>query len=79
MAANRRRRNGNGVDDIAEAIHRMVNAMQPPVAAQPRTAIAPVKVPTVEDFFVTSQLSSLAKPLLMKWMHGSANVKRFSR
>jgi len=36
--------------DVAEAIHRMVNAMQPPVAAQPRTAIAPIRVPTVEDF-----------------------------
>jgi len=50
MAANRRRRNGNRADDIAEAIHRMVDAMQPPVATQPRTAIAPVRVPLVEDF-----------------------------
>ncbi|XP_027941232.1 uncharacterized protein LOC114195034 [Vigna unguiculata] len=49
MAANRRRRN-SGVDDIAEAIHRMVDAMQTLVAAQPRTTIAPVRVPTVEDF-----------------------------
>jgi len=32
MAANRRRRN-SGADDIVEAIHRMVDAMQPPVAA----------------------------------------------
>ncbi|XP_027932703.1 uncharacterized protein LOC114188303 [Vigna unguiculata] len=32
MVANRRRRSG-GADDIAEAIHRMVDAMQPPVAA----------------------------------------------
>jgi len=49
MAANRRRRSG-GADDIAEAIHRMVDAMQPPVAAQPRTATAPVRVPTMKDF-----------------------------
>ena len=49
MTANRRRRSENGVDDIAEAIHRMVDAMQPPVAVQPRIAIAPVRVPTVED------------------------------
>jgi len=49
MAANRRRRS-SGADDIAEAIHRMVDAMQPPVAAQPRTAIALVRVPIVEDF-----------------------------
>jgi len=32
MAANRRKRSGNGADDIAEAIHRMVVAMQPFVA-----------------------------------------------
>jgi len=50
MAANRRRRSGNGVDDIVEAIHRMVDAMQPPVAAHPRTTIVPIRVPTVEDF-----------------------------
>jgi len=50
MAANRRQRNGNGADDIAKAIHQMVDAMQPPVAAQPRVVIAPVKVPTMEDF-----------------------------
>jgi len=28
----------------------MVDAMQPPVAAQPRTVIATVRVPTMEDF-----------------------------
>jgi len=50
MAANRRRRNANGADDIAEAIHRMVDAMQHPIPAQPRVAIAPTRVPTVEDF-----------------------------
>jgi len=31
MAANRRR--SSGTNDIVEAIHRMVDAMQPPVAA----------------------------------------------
>jgi len=35
MAANRRTRS-SGADDIAEAIHRMLDAMQPPVEAQPR-------------------------------------------
>jgi len=50
MAANMRRRS-SGADDIAKAIHQMVeNAMQVPVAAQPRTTIAPIRVPTVEDF-----------------------------
>jgi len=47
--ANRSRRN-SGADDIVEAIHRMVDAMQTPVGAQPRATIAPVRVPTVEDF-----------------------------
>jgi len=32
MAANRRRRNGNGADDLAEAIHWMVDAIKPLVA-----------------------------------------------
>jgi len=50
MAANRRRRNANGVDDIAEGIHRMVDAMQQPIPAQPRVAITPARVPTIEDF-----------------------------
>jgi len=34
--ANRRRRNDVGADEIVQAIHRMVDVMQP-VAAQPRT------------------------------------------
>jgi len=49
MATNRRRRS-SGANDIVEAIPWMVDAMQPPIAAQPRTAIAPIRVPTVEDF-----------------------------
>ena len=49
MVANGRRRS-SGADDIAEAIHQMVDAMQTPIAAQPRTSIALVRVPTVEDF-----------------------------
>jgi len=49
MTANRSRRS-SGADDITEAIHRMVDAMQPPVAAQSRTVIAPIRVPTMEDF-----------------------------
>ena len=43
-------RRNSGADDIAEAIHRMVDAMQTSVAAQPRAAIAPFRVPTMEDF-----------------------------
>ncbi|XP_027927744.1 uncharacterized protein LOC114184626 [Vigna unguiculata] len=50
MASQRRRRNANGADEIAEAIHRMVDAMQNPIPAQLRVAIAPVRVLTVEDF-----------------------------
>ena len=49
MAPNRRIRS-SGVDDIAEASHQMMDAMQTPVAAQLRTAITPVRVLTVEDF-----------------------------
>jgi len=44
------RRRSSGADDIAEAIHRMVDAMQTLVAAQPRTTIAPVRMPIMEDF-----------------------------
>jgi len=36
MVANRRRRNGNGADDIVKGIHRMVDVMQLPVATHPR-------------------------------------------
>jgi len=74
MAANKRRRS-SGADDIAEAIHQMMDVMQPPVVAQPRTAIAPIRVPTVEDFLRHQPRSLLAKPLLMKRMHGSANAR----
>ena len=63
MAANRRRRS-SGVDDIAEAIHRMVDAVLPPVAMQPRLAIAPIRVPTVEDFLChkPAEFTSKASP-----------------
>jgi len=47
--ANRRRRNNTGADEIANAIHRMVDAMHP-VAAQPRAMIPPVRPVTMEDF-----------------------------
>ena len=50
MTYHRRRRNANGADEIVEAIHRMVDAMQNPIPAQPRVAIAPLRVPIVEDF-----------------------------
>jgi len=47
--ANKRRRNNVGADDIAQAIHRLVDAMQP-IAAQPRAVVAPVRLVTMEDF-----------------------------
>jgi len=47
--ANRRRRNTAGADEIAQAIHRMVDAMHP-IAAQPRVVVAPVRPVTMEDF-----------------------------
>jgi len=39
MATHRRNKNANGADEIAEAIHRMVDAMQNPIPAQPRAAL----------------------------------------
>jgi len=47
--ANRRRRNNAGADEIAQAIHRMVDAMQP-IAAQPRAMVAPTRPVSMEDF-----------------------------
>jgi len=46
--ANRSRRNDVGADEIAQAIHRMVDAMQP-VAAQPRAMVLPTRLVTMED------------------------------
>ena len=48
--ANRRCRNTAGVEEIANAIHRMVDAMQP-VAGQPWAMIPSVRLVTMEDFF----------------------------
>jgi len=45
---NRRRRNEVGADEIAQAIHRMVDAMQP-VAAQPRAIVPLARPMTMED------------------------------
>ena len=47
--ANRRRRDNTGADEIAHAIHRMVDAMQPS-AVQPRAIVAPTRPVTMEDF-----------------------------
>jgi len=47
--ANRRKRNNTGADEIAHAIHRMVDVMQP-IAAQPRAVVAPTRPVTMEDF-----------------------------
>jgi len=46
--ANRRRRNDSGANEIAQAIHRMVDAMQL-VAAQPRAMVPPTRPVTMED------------------------------
>ena len=46
---NRRRRDNTGTDEIAHAIRRMVDAMQPN-AAQPRARVAPTRPVTMEDF-----------------------------
>jgi len=47
--ANRRMRNNVGADEIAQAIHQMVDIMQP-IAAQPRDVVAPTRPVTMEDF-----------------------------
>jgi len=47
--ANRRRRNNVGANEIAQAIHRMVDTMQP-IAVQPRAVVAPTCPVTMEDF-----------------------------
>jgi len=47
--ANRRRRNNVGADEIAHAIHRMVDAMQP-IVVQPKVVVAPTRPVTMEDF-----------------------------
>ena len=47
--ANKRKRNATGADDIAQAIHRMVNAMQP-IVAPPRAIVAPGRLISMEDF-----------------------------
>ncbi|XP_027915854.1 uncharacterized protein LOC114175271 [Vigna unguiculata] len=47
--ANRRRRNNAGVNEIAQAIHRMVDVMQP-IAMQPRAVVAPTRPVSMEDF-----------------------------
>ena len=46
---NRRRRNNTGTDDIAQVIHRMVDAMQP-IVVPPRAIVAPTRLVTMEDF-----------------------------
>jgi len=61
--ANRRRRNNVGANEIANAIHRMVDAMQP-VVAQLRMIIPPVKPVTMEDFMLhtPAKFTSKATP-----------------
>jgi len=48
----RRHKNNNGANEIAQAIYRLVDAMQP-ISAQPRAMIPPPPTPrvaTMEDF-----------------------------
>jgi len=61
--ANRRRRNTTGADEIAQAIHRMVDPMQP-IAAQPKVVVAPVRPESMEDFMrhKPSKFSSKSTP-----------------
>jgi len=47
--ANRWRRNTVGADDIAQAIHHMMDAMQP-IAAPPRAIVPPIRPVSMEDF-----------------------------
>jgi len=47
--ARRRIRNNNSADEIAQAIHRLVDVMQP-IQAQPLTVMPPPPVVTMEDF-----------------------------
>jgi len=60
---NRRRRNTVGADDIAQAIHLMVDAMQP-ISAPPRAIVAPTRPVTMEDFMKhrPTKFSSKASP-----------------
>jgi len=46
---NKRKRNAAGADDIAQAIHQMVDAMQS-IAVQPRAIVTPAHPITMEDF-----------------------------
>jgi len=61
--ANRRKRNNVGADDIAQAIHRMVDVMQP-IAAPPRAIVAPTRPVSMEDFMRhrPTKFSSKATP-----------------
>jgi len=57
---NRRRRNNVGADEIAQAIHRMVDAMQP-IVAQPRVVVAPTRPMSILDFMRHKPSKFMAK------------------
>jgi len=61
--ANRQRRNNVGADEIAQVIHRMVDAMQP-IVAQPRAMVAPTRPVSVEDFMRHNPLKFTGKSTL---------------
>jgi len=74
---NMRRRNTAGADEIANTIHRMVDAMQP-VATPPRAMIPHVRPVTMEDLCVISRRNSLGKPPPMRQTRGYESVRRYS-
>ena len=74
--ANMRRRNTAGADEIANAIHRMVDAMQP-VAAPPGAMIPPVRPVTMEDFMRHKPAKFTGKATQMRLTHGFVNVRRY--
>jgi len=74
--ANRRRRNTTGADDIAQAIHRMVDAMQP-ITAPPKAIVAPTRPVSMEDFMKHRPTKFSGKALLTRQTLGCGSVRRF--
>ncbi|XP_027912172.1 uncharacterized protein LOC114171164 [Vigna unguiculata] len=76
--ANRGRRNTVGADDIAQAIHRMVDAMQP-IAAPPRAVVAPTRPVSMENFMKhrpTKFSSKVTPDEVDAWMRECAKICR---
>jgi len=76
--ANRMRRNTVGADDIAQAIHRMVDAMHP-IAAPPRAIVIPTRPVSMEGFMKhrPAKFSSKATPdEVDAWMRECEKIYR---